>query len=236
MTETNNVNLITEAYNKGKLSGKKWVETCRQNNSAIQYPELPPATDLFSQWFQKGLKEEIDKASNFRPTPQFIGNGRVRPNCIDKMLKEKGSNFIAKLGERNGREVANFASRVIRDMFHANILDIAKYKNIFQNQKFFEALVTECNAQLFYHSNCVAALMMYLPTVNDPDGIITGFYNYHKANESMYQLLFNRLLDFKAFLEQGVFNPDPLIQAQREIYKEGWNKIGRDPYSRTRVW
>lgn len=232
----NNIELLTEAYNKGKQAGQQWVETCKANNTPIQPPVLPPATDIVTQWFQKGIKEVVDKASNFKAVPQFIGNGRVKPNCIDRMLKEKGANFIAKLGERNGREVSNFASRVIRDMFYANVLDIQKYRNIFENQKFFTAMMNECNSQLYYHSNCAAALAMYLPTTTDPEGNIAGFYNYHKANESMYQLLFNRLIDFKTFLDKGIFNPDPLIQVQREIYKEGWSKIGRDPYSRTRVW
>ena len=235
----NNIEGITKAYNDGKIAGQKWVDGFKSSNQPVLKPEFgAPPVNIFDEWYRKGFEEVVAKNVKFKPSPHYSLNiGRTRPNCIDKMLKEKGPNFIAKLGERNAHEVTNFAGRVIRDLFSANILNINKYSNLFENQKFFMALVQECSAKLYYYHHMVAALEMYLKVVqDDQEDNLAGFYNYHKANESMYQLLYNRLIDFKNFLSQGIFNPDPLIQLQREIHKEGWNRIGRDPYSRTRVW
>ena len=97
-------------------------------------------------------------------------------------------------------------------------------------------MFTEASKKFQYYYVMSEAVKMFIEHSPQQNEMVNGFLNYHLANQAMYQLIFNKLNDFKSYLDNGVFNPDPLIQAQREIYKEGWNRIGRDPYSKTRVW
>lgn len=224
-----------QAYRAGVEYGKQWVEKYRQAGQPVEMPIFEPPKDIENQYYQNGVMDTVNKAINFKK-PTFFTKKNTRPNSIDRMAKEKGPNFIAKLGERGAKEVTNFADRVLQDMCHSNVLEISKYKNLFENQKFLQAIFTEANKKFQYHYTMANVLRQYISTMPQQDDNVNGFLNYHLANQAMYQLLFNKLNDFKSYLDNGVFNPDPLIQAQREIYKEGWSRIGRDPYARTRVW
>lgn len=224
-----------QAYRAGVEYGKQWVEKYRQAGQPVEMPIFEPPKDIENQYYQNGVMDTVNKAINFKK-PTFFTKKNTRPNSIDRMAKEKGPNFIAKLGERGAKEVTNFADRVLQDMCHSNVLEISKYKNLFENQKFLQAIFTEANKKFQYHYTMANVLRQYISTMPQQDDNVNGFLNYHLANQAMYQLLFNKLNDFKSYLDNGAFNPDPLIQAQREIYKEGWSRIGRDPYARTRVW
>lgn len=230
-----NIDRNAQAYKEGFENGKQWVEKYRQAGLPVETPIFESPTDIENQYFQNGFLDAVNKAIHFKK-PTFFAKKNTRPNSIDRMVKEKGPNFIAKLGERGTKEVSNFADRVLQDMCHSNVLEISKYKNLFENQKFLQAIFTEANKKFQYHYCMATALRQYIATLPTQDDNVNGFLNYHLANQAMYQLLFNKLNDFKSYLDNGQFNPDPLIQAQREIYKEGWSRIGRDPYARTRVW
>lgn len=229
------INKNSDAYKAGVEYGKQWIDNYKSAGEPIRMPIFEKWRSIDEYYYQQGVLETVNNAINFKK-PQFLLKRNTRPNSIDKMVKDKGYGFIAKLGERGVREINIFADRVLQDFCHANILEINKYKNIFENGKFLQALFTEANKKCIYHSTMVNALQFYINNSQQQDETINGFLNYHLANQAMYNLLFNKLNDFKQYLNNGVFNIDPLIQAQREIYKEGWNRIGRDPYARTRVW
>lgn len=224
-----------QAYRAGVEFGKQWVQKYRDDGKPVEMPIFEQPKDIENQYYQKGVIDTVNKSIHFKK-PTFFTKKDTRPNSIDRMEKEKGPNFIAKLGERGAKEIFQFADRVLQDMCHSNVLEISKYKNLFENQKFLQAIFTEANKKFQYHLMMATALRQYISTMPQQDDNVNGFLNFHLANQAMYQLLFNRLNDFKSYLDNGVFNPDPLIQAQREIYKEGWSRIGRDPYARTRVW
>lgn len=224
-----------QAYKAGVEYGKQWVERYRSSGRPIEMPVFEPPKDIENQYYQSGVLETVNRAVNFK-RPTFFTKKNTRANSIDRMAKEKGPNFIAKLGERGAKEVFQFADRVLQDMCHSNVLEVSKYKNLFENQKFLQAMFTEANKKVQYHYIMAEALKPFIESMPQQNDNVNGFLNYHLANQAMYQLLFNKLNDFKSYLDNEVFNPDPLIQAQREIYKEGWNRIGRDPYSKTRVW
>lgn len=230
-----NIDSNAQAFRKGIEYGKQWVKPYIDAGIPVEMPIFEPPKDIENQYFQQGVMEAINKAIHFKK-PTFFTQQNTRPNSIDRKIKEKGPNFIAKLGERGAKEVLLFADRVLQDMCYSNVLEISKYKNLFENQKFLQAIFTEANKKAQYHSTVATALRQYILTLPQQDDIVNGFLNYHLANQAMYQLLFNKLNDFKLYLDKGQFNADPLIQAQREIYKEGWSRIGREPYARTRVW
>ena len=235
VNQNNGIDRNAHAFKEGLEYGKKWVEYYRESGKPIEMPIFEPPKDIENQYYQSGVMEAVNKAINFK-RPTFFTKKNTRPNSIDRMAKEKGPNFIAKLGERGAKEVTIFADRVLQDICHSNVLEISKYKNLFENQKFLQAMFTESSKKFQYYYVMSEAVKMFIEHSPQQNEMVNGFLNYHLANQAMYQLIFNKLNDFKSYLDNGVFNPDPLIQAQREIYKEGWNRIGRDPYSKTRVW
>ena len=165
MANQNGIDRNAHAFKEGVEFGKKWVDYYRKNGLPIEMPIFEPPKDIENQYYQSGVMETVNKAINFK-RPTFFTKKNTRPNSIDRMAKEKGPNFIAKLGERGAKEVTNFADRVLQDICHSNVLEISKYKNLFENQKFLQAMFTEASQKFQYYyitSEVVSTSIAYLP-------------------------------------------------------------------------
>ena len=251
-----NIDANTKFYQQGEASAREFVKSHTLPDgtiSNIPFWDISPANEG-EYYFRQGYKDEfkkltridLDRANKPQKTKSKLGifGGKKRPNCLDREIKTKGSNFIDKYSpERFYNEIKSLSDRIIRDLSNANI-NVAEYEEYFRDERLLSSLisVTAANRAFYEYSYNCGKLYEYACNSNminltpeDFDDVKNRYNLYYYANMEINSILYDSLIQFAQYSKGGVFSPDILNAVQDNIYRQKLNMNARNPYVRGRI-
>lgn len=250
-----NTELLTAAYSQGVKDAEAFIESKVRAGEDIPTPCWSDrAKSIEEEYYRKGYTtryKEISGVTINAYTPLSRKNhtldtsngGRRRLNSLERMIKDKGSDFLDKFGDRFYNEAKNLAERVLRDLANKNV-NVPDYEEYFRADRFLDMLIMVAQANMNYHTFTAKAIRFFgVCAENNTAGATPAEYDqekhrfhlYHAANAEIYTILFNALVEFKSMHLGGVFNPESIHKAESEIFHKKLNMTARDPYAQRRV-
>lgn len=249
-----NLDELSAAYAQGKKDAEAWVAQFTQTNQPPMIPRwaTQPATQAeyyyrraYMERFKEITKIDIEqekKLSKKNQTLSLQRNGKVRPNTIDREIKKHGHDFLNKYGDRFFNEIKRLSDGILRDLSNGNI-NVPDYEEYFKSDRILNSLISVATANFNYHRFTAGAIHFYGAIAHQSlQGLLPEnygpteqrFYSYHFANAQIYEILLNALVEFKQYLDAGIFNPESIHLAETTIFNKKLNMAARDPYVQRR--
>lgn len=253
--QNGNLDELSIAYARGKQDAEAWVAQFTQNN---QQPLIPrwanePTTQgeyyyrrAYMERFKEITKIDVEQEKKLAKKNQTLSlqrNGKVRPNSIDREIKKHGHDFLSKYGDRYFNEIKRLSENILRDLANGNI-NVPDYEEYFRSDRILTSLISVATANFNYHRFIAGTINFYGSIAHQSQqGLLPEnygpteqrFYSYHYANAQIYETLLKALIEFKQFLDAGIFNPESIHTAEVNIYNKKLNVTARDPYVQRRL-
>lgn len=241
-----NIKIETDAYKQGERDAEKWISTEGNKIPVWNVDPVTPEDRYYRIGFKAKFKEltkidpdEINRKAKKNYRLETGRNGKRRPNSLDREIKSKGADFINKYGDRAQQELKNLAERVLRDMSNKNV-NVPDYEEYFVNNLFLQALIGVAQNNAYYHQIMEDSIRVYFSAAENNlfnlnqsniDNLKQRFLVYHHSNNEIYSTLYYALIKFKEYLDNGVFNPEPIHIAETNLFNKHYNITARNPYA-----